>query len=80
VIDRELWYRFKARLLEEEVEEVSRAIEELIREEVLDDYVTSAIQSLLGASLESLPEVRPVRPLVETDAGRVVREMRDGRA
>ncbi len=77
VIDKELWYRFKAKLLEEGVEEVSYAIERLIKEEVLDD-LASAMQSLLmGAGVVPLPEVRPVKPLVETDAGKVVREMRD---
>ena len=43
VIDRELWSRLKARLLEEGVEEVSRAIEEFTREELSEDYVAEAI-------------------------------------
>jgi hypothetical protein len=43
VIDRELWSRFKARLLEEGVEGVSRAIEEFIKEELSEDYVAEAI-------------------------------------
>lgn len=34
IIDRELWYKFRARLLEEGVEEVSGALEELVREEL----------------------------------------------
>jgi len=78
VIDRELWTRFKARILEEGLEEVSRVIEEIIREEVLEDYVVSAIRELMGK--ESLLEVKPVKPLIETDAGRAVREIRDERA
>jgi hypothetical protein len=77
VIDRELWNRFKARLLEEGVEEVSRAIEEVIREELSEDYIADAIRELLG----TMPpiEVKPIKPLVETSAGRVVRELRNER-
>jgi hypothetical protein len=77
VIDRELWSRFKARLLEEGVEEVSRAIEEVIREELSEDYIADAIRGLLGV----IPpiEVKPIKPLVETNAGRVVRELRNER-
>jgi hypothetical protein len=79
VIDRELWSRFKARLLEEGVEEVSRAIEEFIREELSEDYVAEAIRRLLGG-VESPLEVKPVKPLVETNAGRAVRGLRGEKA
>jgi hypothetical protein len=78
VIDRELWSRFKARLLEEGVEGVSRAIEEFTEEELSEDYVAEAIRRLLG-DVESPLEVKPVKPLVETDAGRAVRELRGER-
>ncbi|ADG91534.1 hypothetical protein [Thermosphaera aggregans] len=78
VIDRELWYRFRARLLEEGVEEVSSALEELIREELLEDYVSQALGGLLNGELPG--EVKPVKPLVETRAENVVRELRDERA
>lgn len=78
VIDRELWYRFRARLLEEGVEEVSSALEELIREELLEDYVSQALGGLLNDELPG--EVKPVKPLVETRAENVVRELRDERA
>jgi hypothetical protein len=77
VIDRELWNRFKARLLEEGVEEVSRAIEEVIREELSEDYIADAIRELLGTTPPM--EVKPIKPLVETSAGRVVRELRNER-
>jgi hypothetical protein len=77
VIDRELWSRFKARLLEEGVEEVSRAIEEVIREELSEDYIADAIRELLGTTPPI--EVKPIKPLVETSAGRVVRELRNER-
>jgi hypothetical protein len=77
VIDRELWNRFKARLLEEGIEEVSRAIEEVIREELSEDYIADAIRELLGTTPPI--EVKPIKPLVETSAGRVVRELRNER-
>jgi hypothetical protein len=77
VIDRELWSKFKARLLEEGVEEVSRVIEEIVKEELLEDYVLEAIRELLDT--EPPLEVKPVKPLVETSAGRVVRELRNER-
>ncbi len=77
VIDRELWYKFRARLLEEGVEEVSSALEELVREELLEDYVSQALGGLLNGELPG--EVKPVKPQVETHAENVVRELRDER-
>ena len=66
VIDRELWYKFRARLLEE-----------LVREELLEDYVSQSLEEMLDG--ESPEEMRPVRPLVETRAESIVRELRGGR-
>jgi hypothetical protein len=77
VVDRELWSRFKAKLLERGVDEVSPAVEELIREELLADMVIDALISMAGGGL--VQEVKPVRPAVETDAGRAVRELRESR-
>jgi hypothetical protein len=77
VIDEELWRKFKARLLEEGAEEVSRALEELVREEIVEDYVAEALTRLAGGVIPS--EVKPVKPQVETNAVCVVREMRESR-
>lgn len=77
VIDRELWYKFRARLLEEGIEEVSGTLEELVREELLEDYVSQPLGEMLNGELPE--EVKPVRPLVETRAESIVRELRDGR-
>jgi len=77
VIDRELWYKFRARLLEEGIEEVSSALEELVREELLEDYVSQALGGLLNGELPG--EVKTVKPQVETRAENVVRELRDER-
>jgi len=51
VIDKELWNRFKAKILEEGVEEASHVIEEIIREEVLKDYIVSALRELISEEL-----------------------------
>jgi predicted nucleic acid-binding protein len=75
VIDRELWYKFKLRLLESGIEEVSNVLERLVREELLEDYVAEELASLLGGEVVS--EVKPVKPLAETNAGKAVREMRE---
>jgi hypothetical protein len=77
VIDKELWIKFKARILEEGVGKVSRVIEKIIREEMLEDYIIASIQELM--SREPPLEVKPIKPIVETEAGKVVREMRDMR-
>uniref|UniRef100_A0A7J3XZ57 CopG family transcriptional regulator n=1 Tax=Thermogladius calderae TaxID=1200300 RepID=A0A7J3XZ57_9CREN len=77
VIDRELWYKFKLRLLESGIEEVSNALERLVREELLEDYVVEELTRLVGGEVVS--EVKPVKPLAETNAGRAVREMRESR-
>jgi hypothetical protein len=77
VIDKELWIKFKARILEEGVGKVSRVIEKIIREEMLEDYIIASIQELMGR--EPPLEVKSIKPIVETEAGKVVREMRDMR-
>jgi len=77
VIDRRLWYKFRARLLEEGIEEISGVLEELVREELLEDYVSHSLEEMLDGELPE--EVRPVRPLVETRAESIVRELRGGR-
>jgi len=77
VIDKELWIKFKARILEEGVGKVSRVIEKIIREKMLEDYIIASIQELM--SREPPLEVKPIKPIVETEAGKVVREMRDMR-
>jgi len=74
VIDRELWYKFRARLLEEGIEEVSGVLEELVREELLEDYVSQSLEEMLDGELPE--EVRPVRSLVETRAESIVRALR----
>lgn len=76
VIDKDLWSRFKAKLLEEGVDEVSSVIEEMIREELVDKVVDS-LNELIGGEL--IQVVEPVKPLAESAAEKVVRELRESR-
>jgi ferredoxin-fold anticodon binding domain-containing protein len=76
VIDKDLWSKFKAKLLEEGVDEVSSVIEEMIREELVDKVVDN-LNELIGGEL--IQVVEPVKPLAETAAEKVVRELRESR-
>jgi len=76
VVDKDLWNKFKARLLEEGIDEVSSVIEELIREEIFDKVV-DGLSNLVGGEL--VQDIEPVKPLTETAAENVVRELRESR-
>jgi len=77
VIDRNLWKRFKMKVLGERgLKGISEAVEEAIKEELCEDLIAEALEELLGPEKPPLA-VNPVKP--ETDAGRVVRELRDSR-
>jgi hypothetical protein len=76
VVDRDLWIKFKAKLLEEGVDEVSGVIEELIREELMLG-IDSALSRLIGNELVQV--IEPVKPLTRTSAEEVVRELRESR-
>jgi len=76
VVDRDLWNRFRAKLLEEGVDEVSGAIEELIKEELMLG-IDSALSRLIGNEL--IQVIEPVKPLTRTSAEEVVRELRESR-
>ena len=76
VVDRDLWNKFKAWLLEKSVDEVSSVIEKLIKEELMLG-IDSALIKLIGNEL--IQVVEPVKPLVRTSAEEVVRELRESR-
>ncbi len=76
VVDRDLWSKFKARLLEEGVDEVSGVIEELIKEELMLG-IDSALVRLIENEL--IQVVEPVKPSTKTSAEEVVRELRESR-
>jgi len=76
VVDRDLWSKFKAKLLEEGVDEVSGVIERLIKEELMLG-IDSALVRLIESELVQV--VEPVKPLAGTSAEEVVRELRESR-
>ena len=79
VVDRRLWEEFKLRVGGERgLRMLSRAVEEAIEEEVSELLVVEALSEMLGGREIPLTVV-PVKPKVSTDAGRVVRELRETR-
>jgi len=59
VVDRDLWSKFKAKLLEEGVDEVSGVIERLIKEELMLG-IDSALVRLIESELVQV--VEPLSP------------------
>ncbi len=57
---------------------LSRAVEEVLEEELCKDLVIKAIESFLEPE-KPLLEVNPARSKVATVAGKAVREMRESR-
>ncbi len=76
-VDRELWDRFKIYAKNRGIE-VSRLLEEVIREGMLQDELLSALDELVGGELVEL-DFEPVRPKGGLVSG-LVRELRDERA
>jgi len=76
VVDRDLWSKFKAKLLEEGVDEVSGVIEGLIKEELMLG-IDSALVRLIENEL--IQVIEPVKPLTKTSAEEIVRELRESR-
>ena len=77
VVDRDLWSKFKAKLLEEGVDEVSGVIEGLIKEELMLG-IDSALVRLIENEL--IQVIEPVKPLTKTSAEEIVRELRESRS
>ncbi|MCC6010126.1 MAG: hypothetical protein GU361_02800 [Desulfurococcales archaeon] len=77
VVDKDLWNKFKSRLLEEGIDEVSGIIEEMIREELVVEKVVEGLSELVNDEL--IQNVEPVKPLVETAAEKIVKELREPR-
>ncbi|MCC6043039.1 MAG: hypothetical protein LM598_05375 [Candidatus Verstraetearchaeota archaeon] len=79
VIDGDLWERFKTKIVGEKgLKGLSKAVEEAIEEELCEDLIVEALERLLGFEKPPLV-ITPVKPEAQTDAGRVVRELRDSR-
>jgi len=79
VVDRDLWEKFKAKIgVERGLRKLSEAIEDIIREDLGDILIASWLEDKLsGRKLPSV--VKPIKPKVKTNAGVVLRELRDSR-
>lgn len=79
VIDKDLWERFKAKVgIERGLRKLSEAVEDIIRDDLGDILIARALEAkLLGRRLPSI--VKTVKPRVRTDAGAVLRELRESR-
>jgi acyl-CoA synthetase (AMP-forming)/AMP-acid ligase II len=79
VIDKDLWDRFKSKVVGEKgLKGLSKAVEEAIEEELCEDLIVEALEGLLGSEKPPLA-ITPVESATKTDAGKVVRELRDSR-
>jgi metal-responsive CopG/Arc/MetJ family transcriptional regulator len=79
IIDRKLWEEFKSRIASEKgLKSLSRAIEEAIEEEISDILIIEAFKDQLRKG-ETPLIITPVKPRIATNAGKIVRELRDSR-
>jgi hypothetical protein len=79
IIDRDLWERFKTKVEnEKDLKELSKAVEETIEKKLCEDLIVETIEGLLGSEKPPLV-ITPVKPKIQTDAGKTVRELRDSR-
>ena len=81
VIDRDLWKRFRERVVAARgSRSLSEAVEEALREELVDTIVLEEIEETLqDTSITRMATVEPVKPRAPTRAEEVVRELRDSR-
>ena len=77
-IDKELWEKFK-RLAAMRGVEVSRLLEEMISEQLLDEYLSQALLELAGSNDYEI-DFKPVKPRSGYNVSELVRCMRDERA
>jgi len=79
IIDRDLWERFKTKIIgKKNLKELNKAVEEAIKEKLCEDLIVETIEELLGSEKPPLV-ITPVKPKIQTDAGKTVRELRDSR-
>jgi hypothetical protein len=79
IIDRDLWERFKTKIIgKKDLKELNKAVEEAIKEKLCEDLIVETIEELLGSEKPPLV-ITPVKPKIQTDAGKTVRELRDSR-
>jgi hypothetical protein len=79
IIDIDLWERFKTKVVSEKgLKDLSKAVEEVIEEKLCEDSMIEALEKLLGSEKPPLV-ITPVKPKIQTNAGKTVRELRDSR-
>ncbi len=81
MIDRELWEEFKSKIGSEKgLRMLSKAVEEAIEDEIAERLIIKALEEMLKEYREEVPlTISPVKPKVATNAGKIVREMRESR-
>ena len=80
MVDRELWEEFKSRVGSERgLKALSRVIEEAIEEEICERLVIKALEEIMEPKGELPLMISPVKPRVETNSGKVVKELRESR-
>ena len=81
VVDRQLWEEFKSKVGSERgLKALSRVVEEVIEEEVCERLIIKALEEIMEFKGELPLMISPVKPRVKTDAGKIVRELRESRA
>ena len=81
MIDRELWEEFKSKIGSEKgLRMLSKAVEEAIEDEIAERLIIKVLEEMLKEYGEEVPlTISPVKPKVITNAGKIVKEMRESR-
>ena len=83
-IDEELWQKFKKMIVQRtgDTRSLSKEVQSLIEERIVEKTLLDAFKRL-DLNLEKLPSFGDIKLVVPTEpisSGKMVREMRDGRA
>ncbi|MDH7555739.1 MAG: hypothetical protein ACQXXL_08555 [Candidatus Methanosuratincola sp.] len=79
MINRDLWEELRSRVGGRgRLKDLSRAVEEAIEDETGEALIIEALSSMLGDKEEIQLTISPVKPKVPTDAGKIIRGMREG--
>ena len=80
VVDKDLWEKFREKVASEQgLRQLSRAVEEALKEELVELIVLDEIEKSLSGRIVPL-SMSPIKPRVKSRAEEVVRELRDSRA